>query len=111
MAQFIYLKPFLHYFLHFIFPSFIAWIFYKKEWKKVYVILLLTMMVDIDHLFADPIFSPGRNSIGYHYLHSYPAIFSYVLLFLFGKGCWKVVAIGLLFHMLTDFIDFNIWLY
>lgn len=101
-------KSFTHYFLHFGFPIFIALIFYRKNWKKTYLILLATMLVDLDHLFANPIFDPSRNSIGFHILHSYYAIAIYCAL-LFFKGNIRIIAIGLLFHMITDFQDFTLW--
>ncbi|MGG7439629.1 DUF6122 family protein [Chryseobacterium arthrosphaerae] len=102
------LKTFTHYFLHLVFPVFIALIFYRKNWKKVYLILLATMLVDLDHLFANPIFDHSRNSIGFHFLHSYYAIAVYILM-LFFKGNIRIIAIGLLFHMFTDFQDFTWW--
>jgi len=94
----------IHYFLHLIFPIFIARIFFKEEWKKVYLILLSTMLVDLDHLFATPIFDAERCSIGFHYLHSYFAIASYFFLLFFKKPI-RIIGIGLLLHMLTDFVD------
>ena len=98
------MQALLHYFLHLIFPAAIAWIFFRKGWKKAYLIMLSTMLVDLDHLLADPIFDANRCSIGFHLLHSYWAILIYILL-LIPKGWIRVVAIGVLFHMLTDFID------
>lgn len=107
-SEFAVLKTFTHYFLHLVFPVFIALMFYRKSWKKVYLILLATMLVDLDHLFADPIFDPDRMSVGFHFLHSYYAIAVYFLL-LFFKGNLRIIGIGLLFHMLTDFLDFVLW--
>lgn len=101
-------KTLVHYFLHLVFPVFIALMFYRKTWLRTYLILLATMLVDLDHLFADPVFDPSRNSIGFHFLHSYYAIAVYFLM-LFFKGNIRVIAIGLLLHMLTDFQDFNFW--
>ena len=102
------LKSIIHYFLHLIFPVFIALVFYKDKWKKTYLILLATMLVDLDHLFADPVFDPERASVGFHFLHSYYAISVYFLM-LFFKGNIRIIGIGLLFHMLTDFLDFSLW--
>lgn len=102
------LKTITHYFLHLVFPVIIAYLFYRKNWKKAYFILLATMLVDLDHLFADPVFDPDRNSIGFHFLHSYYAIAVYFLL-LFFKGNLRLIGIGLLFHMFTDFQDFEFW--
>lgn len=65
--------------------------------------MLATMIVDSDHLFASPVFDPDRCSIGYHFLHSYPAIAGYIILFFIPK-C-RIIAIGLLLHMGTDLLD------
>ena len=93
----------LHYSLHLIAPLFIALIFFSKNWKKTYLILLATMLVDLDHLIATPIFDPTRCSIDFHFLHTYYAMVIYALMLIPSKT--RVVAIGLLFHMLTDYID------
>lgn len=104
------LQPLIHYGLHFLFPGLIAWLFFRKEWKKVWLIMLATMLVDLDHLLADPIFDPQRCGIGFHPLHSYYAIAVYFLIFFFSKiRIGKIVALGLLFHMFTDFQD-CIWI-
>jgi len=89
--------------MHFLVPGLIAFVFFKNEWKKAWFIFILTMIVDIDHLIATPIFSATRCSINYHPLHSYFAISIYVVLSFIPKT--RIIAIGLLFHMLTDFID------
>jgi hypothetical protein len=93
----------IHYFLHFIFPVAFALVFYRPAWLKTYFILLLTMLVDIDHLLADPIFAACRCSIGFHLLHSYPVIAVYIILLFFKQT--RVIAIGLVWHMITDQID------
>ena len=95
---------FIHYSLHFIFPLLIAFIFFRKNWKKVYLIMLLTMIVDLDHLIANPIFQADRCSINFHPLHTYYAIAVYSILIFFRKPL-NIIGIGLLLHMLTDFID------
>jgi len=97
----------IHYFLHLIFPAAIAYIFFRKEWRKAYLVMLATMLVDADHLLSNPIFAPDRFSINYHFLHTYWAMVFYVLL-LFFKDVPRMVGVGLLFHMLTDFIDFQL---
>ena len=92
-----------HYFLHFIFPIIIARFFYRDNWFKSSAVLLLTMMVDFDHLLADPIFQACRCSIGFHPLHSYFAILVYLAFLIPAKT--RLIAIGLLMHMATDQID------
>lgn len=93
----------IHYLLHFIFPVILAWIFYKAKWIKVSMIFLLTMLVDLDHLLANPIYSPCRCSIDFHPLHSYTAIVIYLILLFPVKT--RIIAIGLLMHMMTDALD------
>lgn len=97
------LQVITHYSLHFLVPGLIAYIFFRSRWKYVWLIFILTMLVDLDHLFATPIFDPERCSIGFHFLHSYTAIGVYTVLLFFKKT--RIIAVGLLFHMLTDFQD------
>ncbi|WP_245234975.1 DUF6122 family protein, partial [Tamlana crocina] len=59
------LQTVVHYFLHFIFIGAIAYGYDSNNWKKYWLILLATMLVDLDHLLATPIFQPGRCSIGF----------------------------------------------
>lgn len=93
----------IHYSLHLLAPGLIAWVLFRDHWKKAWLIMLATMLVDLDHLLATPIFDPDRCSIGFHPLHSYVAIALYPALLLFTKT--RIIGVGLLFHMLTDFID------
>ena len=69
--------------------------------------LALTMVVDLDHLWADPVYDPNRCGIGFHPLHSYPAIGVYILMVLVPK--LRIIAIGLLIHMGLDITD-CIWM-
>jgi hypothetical protein len=94
----------IHYFLHFALPFFVAYGFFRKDWKKVYLILIATMLVDLDHLLANPIFDANRCSINFHPLHTYYAMIAYVAL-LFLRKPFNIIGIGLLLHMLTDGID------
>ena len=97
------IQTLVHYTLHLLVPGLIAYIFFRKEWKKAWLIMLATMLVDLDHLVANPIFDPGRCSINFHPLHTYWAMGVYVLLLFLKKT--RIIAVGLLFHMLTDYID------
>ena len=93
----------VHYTLHLLVPGLIAYVFFRKEWKKAWLIMLATMLIDVDHLLANPIFDPDRCSINFHPLHSYWAMGVYLALLFFKKT--RIIAVGLLFHMLTDYID------
>lgn len=89
--------------LHFALPGVLAKWFYRENWKRQWGIMVSTMIVDLDHLLAVPVFDPGRCSIGFHPGHSYFAICIYSFLFLFPK--LRVFSLGLLVHMFLDYMD------
>jgi len=97
-------QPIVHYSLHIFLPGLVALLFFRDRWIKAWLIMLATMLVDLDHLFAYPdIFVPNRCSIGFHPLHSYYAIGIYFIMVFIPKV--RIVAVGLLLHMLVDFQD------
>ncbi|TQV84554.1 DUF6122 family protein [Aliikangiella coralliicola] len=93
----------LHIFSHFFIPALVAVAISRKNWFKIWLVLCLTMLVDLDHLLADPIYDLMRCSINFHPLHSYWAIALYVGLMFHRKT--RLVATGLLIHMLLDWQD------
>lgn len=97
------LQQLIHYSLHLLVPGLIAWLFFRNNWKKAWLIMIATMLVDLDHLVANPIFASDRCSINFHPLHSYIAIGFYGVLLYFKE--MRIIAMGLLLHMLTDFLD------
>ena len=97
------LQYIIHYTLHLLVPGLIAWIFFKDQWKKAWLIILATMLVDVDHLLASPIFDANRCSINFHPLHTNYAIVAYILITIPKKS--RILGIALLFHMLTDYLD------
>ena len=101
------LQIIIHYGLHLlIIPGVLAYIFhtyFDHDWKKVFLIVLLTTLIDLDHLFASPIFDPNRCSIGFHFLHSHYAIIFYGILTFFKRT--QILAIGLMLHIITDLQD------
>ena len=96
-------RTLVHNFLHFFIPALATWIFYRKDWRSSYIFLMLTMMVDLDHLIADPIFDPQRCSIGFHPLHSEIAITIFALMLIHKK--LRIFGFGLLIHMSLDGLD------
>ncbi|WP_313907287.1 DUF6122 family protein [Psychrobacter pacificensis] len=94
----------IHYFLHFGMPLIIAYTFFRNDYKRVYLILLATMLVDLDHLLATPIFSPNRCSINFHPLHTYYAMAVYAVMLFLPKP-YRIIGLGLLLHTLTDLND------
>lgn len=109
------IRTIVHYSLHFIAPWFLTMLFRRERRLPAFLIMLATMAVDLDHLLADPIFDPGRMSIGFHPLHSYvPIAVYFAMCFLpYGRLGWpwwiRAIAIGLSFHMITDWQDCFLW--
>lgn len=97
------LQTVTHYGIHFLLPLAIALLCFKKQWKLALVIMLSTMLIDLDHLLAIPVFNPSRCSINFHPLHSYYAIGVYVVLSIIKKT--RLLGIGFLIHILADTID------
>ena len=97
------LRFLLHYGIHIIVPIAVGLIFFKNKRIWIVLILLSGILIDIDHLIANPIFDPGRCSINFHPLHSYWAIAVYILLFFFKKT--RIIGLALLIHILADLID------
>lgn len=61
------------------------------------------MLIDLDHLLANPIFDPNRCSINFHPLHTYYALAVYILLTLFKKT--RLIGLGLVIHIIADIVD------
>ncbi len=93
----------LHLALHFLVPAVVVALFYRQNWKMAYFLMMATMLVDIDHLLANPIYDPGRCSIGFHPLHELWFIALYVVLCFVPKA--RLIGIGLVIHMALDAID------
>lgn len=97
------LRSAAHLILHVAAPGAVARLFGGDGWIKAWLIMVATMVVDLDHLLADPIYDPNRCSLTSHPLHSPPAIICYAVLTNFPKTRW--VGWGLLIHMALDGID------
>lgn len=114
----------IHLLLHFIVPAVFAYILASRlrlSAPFIFVILIGTMVVDIDHLLATPIYDPGRCSVGFHPLHTVYPIIVYMLMLLFPyitklmkinhplvlklKHYIGLIGLGLIIHMALDSID------
>jgi len=93
----------LHISLHLVVPLVVVGLFFKKDWKIAYFIMLSTMLVDLDHLLANPIYDPNRCSIGFHPLHQPWFIAFYFILSFYPKT--RLIGVGLVIHMVLDAID------
>jgi len=92
-----------HLVLHALVPLAIALVFFRPRWRQAWLWMLAGWLIDIDHLWADPIYVPDRCSIGFHPLHRAPAIAVYALLLLPRRT--RLLAIGLLVHIGLDGLD------
>lgn len=101
------LRENIHLALHALVPAVVAATFYRDKFWRVWLTLVATMVIDLDHLLADPVYDAGRCSIGFHPLHSYPAITAYGVAALWSR--LRLIAMGLLIHMALDGID-CIWI-
>ena len=93
----------LHLALHAAIPGGVALLFYRPNWQRAWLIMFSTLLVDLDHLLADPIYDPQRCGIGFHPAHSYPAIGAYALLLI--PRTTRLIALGLVIHMALDALD------
>ena len=92
-----------HLSLHFIVPALIAALFFRPRWQFAYLVMMATMLVDLDHLLAIPIYDASRCSIGFHPLHHPWFIALYIVLCFLPKT--RLVGVGLMIHMVLDSID------
>lgn len=97
------LQNIAHYGCHFLMPLLVAFIWFRANWKTAYLIMIAGMLIDLDHLLATPVFDPNRCSIGFHPLHSSFAILFYLFLLIPKKS--RLVALGLVIHIIADVID------
>ena len=93
----------VHLLLHLLVPGAVAVIAFRAHWRRAWLIMLATMLVDLDHLLADPVYDPNRCSIGFHPLHTSWAVAAYAGMTAFRRT--RLVGIGLLIHMALDFSD------
>ena len=92
-----------HLALHFIVPLLVAFLFFSENLKFSYLVMMLTMLVDLDHLLASPIYDANRCSIGFHPLHQYWFIAIYLVMSFFSKT--RLIGVGLIIHMSLDALD------
>lgn len=92
-----------HYGMHLLVPGIIAYVFFQDKWLKIWILLTLSMLIDLDHLLATPVFDAQRCSIGFHPLHSLIALLFYIAGLFIRET--RIIAFGLVFHLITDAVD------
>jgi len=93
----------LHIVLHVTVPGLLALLVKARPWWQVYALLMLGLVIDIDHLLASPVYDPLRCSMGFHPLHTWPAVLVYAGLAVSKPG--RLLGVGLLLHVLLDTLD------
>ena len=96
-------RPILHLGLHFIVPGVISRLLFSDRWQTAWVWMMSAMIIDLDHLLANPIYDPNRCGINFHPMHSVPAIAVYALLAAIPKT--RLLGFGLAIHIMLDGLD------
>src|SRR5690606_13536225 len=97
------LRALIHLALHVLVPLAAARVFWPRHWRAAAPWLLAGWLLDVDHLLADPVYAPGRCSIGLHPLHTWPAMAVYAGMLLPRRTRW--LGTGLVIHILLDALD------
>lgn len=95
----------VHYANHLLVPFVFARLLWRKMWRTAGMIMVATILIDLDHLLADPVFDPQRCSIGFHPLHTGWAAIVYAVLLAIPSWKCRAVGVGCLWHLGTDALD------
>ncbi len=99
------IQPVLHYGGHWLVPFALGWLFWRENWLRAGFVIATANLIDLDHLLADPIFDPGRCSIGFHLLHGWIAAFAYAAMLLLPRWWVRALGLGALWHLTVDYGD------
>ena len=71
----------IHLALHLLVPAVVAGVFYRKQFLRAWAVMCATMLVDVDHFLADPLYDPSRcRNPAYHTLQRLFKINNQILL-------------------------------
>ena len=84
-------------------PALASWCCFRKRALVVFALLMAGMLIDVDHLLATPVYDPLRCSMGFHPLHTWPAVCVYAALCAFPRT--RILGLGLMIHMVLDTAD------
>ena len=91
-----------HIVLHFVVPVIAAPLF-GAGWRRAYLMMLGAFVIDIDHLLADPIYDPGRCSVGFHSLHEPVLLPLYTMMLV--PTALRPLGVGIFIHLGLDSLD------
>ena len=95
----------LHYAAHWIAPALFARLTQGRDWLRHSAVMLSANLIDLDHLLADPVFDPGRCSIGFHPLHGAIAAGVYLCMLVVPRWWMRAFGLGALWHLAVDYGD------
>lgn len=95
----------IHILLHVIVPFTTARLAGTEGWRSRFLWMLAGMVIDLDHLLADPIYDPDRCSIGFHPLHGWVAAAIYLALIAIPRWWTRAFGLGALWHLAVDYGD------
>jgi len=96
-------RPALHIGLHALVPGLVARVFWPGRFLHAWAVMMAAMLIDLDHLLASPLYDPDRCSLQAHPLHGLAPVGVYFLLLWPART--RVLAVGLLLHILLDGAD------
>lgn len=99
------MRAVIHLVLHFAVPALVARGVWRERWRRALLVMIATLLVDLDHLLATPLYDPNRCSIGFHPLHTWPAVLAYLALLFVPRTTVRQLGVGLLLHMALDTLD------
>jgi hypothetical protein len=77
----------------------------KKSLLYLFLVIISTNLIDIDHLLAKPIYDPTRCSINFHPLHSWYTMPIWVMGTLFKNKYIRYFSLAVLLHLWLDWIQ------
>jgi hypothetical protein len=93
----------LHILLHAAVPLVVAITCFRQQWQTAFLLLLAGMIIDVDHLLAEPIYAAQRCSIGFHPLHGLVPAGLYLALLAHERT--RLFGLGLCIHLALDAFD------
>lgn len=97
------LPALVHLLLHALAPLALALMLFRPRWRTAYGLMLCGWLIDLDHLLATPVYAPDRCSLGFHPLHSAPAVAAYGAMLLLPQT--RLLGLGLSLHIVLDASD------
>ena len=97
----------IHLALHVLVPLAVALVA-ARRWPDrrvgyLFAMMMLSMVIDVDHLLATPIFDPERCSVGFHPLHTVIPTLLHVAMLAIPTLRW--LGVGLCIHIGLDALD------